>query len=65
MTQFKSYSEYSENTEDYQILALALIGVACAFFVEPVIEANPYIFYLPILVVGAMNGRMLKRAEDL
>lgn len=58
MTQFKSYSEYSENTEDYQILALALIGVACAFFVEPVIEANPYIFYLPILVVGAMNGRM-------
>lgn len=63
VTRFENYSEYSESTEDYQTLALALIGVACAFFVEPVIEANPYIFYLPILVVGAMNGRIFDRGE--
>lgn len=49
--------------EDCQTIALALTGIACVFFVEPVIEANPYVFYLPILVVGAMNGRIFDRGE--
>lgn len=63
VVRFKNYSECLVNLEDYQTLALALIGVVCAFFVEPVIEANPYIFYLPILIVGAMNGRIFGKGE--
>ena len=58
---FADYSRsMQERDEDYQTLALALLGVACSFFVEPVMEANPYIFYLPIFTVGAMNGRMFE-----
>lgn len=44
--------------ENYEILTTALIGVASIFFVEPVMEANPYLFYLPIMIIGTMNGRM-------
>lgn len=58
---FASYSKsIRERNEDYQTLALALLGVTCIFFVEPVMEANPYIFYLPIFTIGAMNGRMFE-----
>lgn len=58
IVRFKSCCNCEKNRlEDYQTLSLALIGVACVFFVEPVMEANSYIFYLPVFVVGAINGR--------
>lgn len=43
-----------------------MIGIAAMFFVEPVIEANPYIFYLPLVVIGLMNGELyINRTEYL
>ena len=42
--------------EDTGVLVSLLAGTMLSFMVEPVIEANPYIFYLPIFVMGLING---------
>lgn len=42
--------------EDSCVIISMLVGTMLSFMVEPVIEANPYVFYLPILVMGAVNG---------
>ena len=53
-------------SEDRHALAFSMIGIAAMFFVEPVIEANPYIFYLPLVVIGLMNGELyINRTEYL
>lgn len=35
-----------------------LLGLMINFLVEPVLEANPFIFYIPLLIVGAARGGM-------
>ena len=42
--------------EDAVFLISLLAGTMLSFFVEPVIEANPYVFYLPLFVLGLING---------
>lgn len=42
--------------EDTGAVISLMVGVILSFMVEPVIEANPYIFYLPLLVMGAVSG---------
>lgn len=42
--------------EDSCMIISLLAGTMLSFMVEPVIEANPYVFYLPILVMGAVNA---------
>lgn len=42
--------------EDTGVLISLLTGVMLSFMVEPVIDANPYVFYLPILTMGLING---------
>ena len=44
------------NGEETSVLISLLGGMMLSFMVEPVIEANPYIFYLPLFVMGAVNG---------
>lgn len=46
--------------EAYRTIALSMIGLAAMFFVEPIFDANPYIFYLPFLVIGGIKGRMYR-----
>ncbi len=53
----RSFRKFSILTgEDCGVIISLLAGTALSFFVEPVIEANPYVFYIPILVMGAVNG---------
>lgn len=42
--------------EDTCVIISLFAGTMLSFMVEPVIEANPYVFYLPLLVVGVING---------
>ena len=42
--------------EDSGVLISLLAGIIMTFMVEPVIDANPYTFYVPLLVMGAING---------
>ncbi len=42
--------------EETGVVLSLLAGMMLSFMVEPVIEANPYVFYLPILVMGTING---------
>lgn len=42
--------------EDAGVLISLLAGMMMSFMVEPVIEANPYVFFLPILVMGVVNA---------
>lgn len=42
--------------EETGVILSLLAGTALSFMVEPVIEANPYVFYLPLLVIGMVNG---------
>ena len=42
--------------EDTAVLISLLAGMMLSFMVEPVIEAIPYVFYLPLLVMGVING---------
>ena len=44
------------NGEDTSVFISLLGGMMLSFMVEPVIEANPYVFYLPLFVMGAVNG---------
>lgn len=54
-----------KKNEDYRSIAFAMIGIAVMFFVEPVMDANPYIFYLPLIMVGLFNGELcINRMED-
>lgn len=46
--------------ESYRVIALSMIGLAATFMVEPIFDANPYIFYLPFLVSGGIKGRMYR-----
>lgn len=48
-----------------QIIVFTLLGIACISGVEPIIEANPYFFYLAIMIIGAMNGRIARREAAL
>ena len=43
---------------DYHAITMTMIGIMTMFFVEPVIDANPYIFYLPIIMLGLINGEL-------
>lgn len=38
--------------ENTRILASLLFGTLFLFFTEPIIEANPYLFYFPIIIIG-------------
>lgn len=38
------------------ILNWMLLGLFINFLVEPVLEANPFIFYIPLLITGAAKG---------
>ena len=42
------------------MIALSMIGLAAMFMVEPIFDANPYIFDLPFLVSGGIKGRMYR-----
>lgn len=42
--------------EEPGVLISLLAGMMMSFMVEPVIDANPYVFYCPILVMGVING---------
>lgn len=51
--------------EDAGVLVSLLAGMMLSFMVEPVIEANPYVFYLPLLVMGAVNAHNRDTEEIL
>ena len=54
-----------ENTgENAGLLRFTLLGLLLIFSVEPVVEANPYVFYIPLLLVGAMRGRLVGLPHD-
>ena len=42
--------------EETGVIISLLAGTMLSFMVEPVIEANPYVFYLPLFVIGMING---------
>ena len=56
----------STRNKDYRAVALAMVGIMAMLFVEPVVDANPYIFYLPIIMVGLIKGELnMYRMEAL
>lgn len=42
--------------ENVGIIVSLLLGITILFMVEPIIEANPYVFYFPIIAIGAICG---------
>lgn len=56
----------TDGRENGRLLGLTLLGILLIFSAEPVMEANPYVFYIPLLLVGAMRGRLagLPRGEE-
>lgn len=45
------------------LVAVFMLSVAALCMVEPIIEANPYFFYIPLLTMGAVNGKQRKWDE--
>lgn len=42
--------------ENQQMIMLGMLGLAILFCVEPVIEANPYAFYIALIIIGSVFG---------
>lgn len=39
-----------------QMIVLGILGMAVLFCVEPIIEANPYLFYISVIIIGSIFG---------
>ena len=70
-TTWDSYVVMREYTKQEQqkknkvyVINWTLLGLLINFMVEPVLEANPFIFYIPLLIVGAARGGMQISGEN-
>lgn len=54
----KRFVKISCDTQNNNNAVLSLLsGLMVLFFVEPIIEANPYIFFFPIIIIGAICSK--------
>ena len=52
-----------EKKNKIAVINWTLFGLFINFLVEPVLEANPFIFYIPLLIVGAARGGMQAKEQ--